>query len=872
MKIVREALLLSILAMVLGGCSEDNPWSGSQGKGGIDLQLSASADVTDAIPVVRSGMPELVAPDVEDFGIELRNMDTDQSMIWQSLEDFHKEGGFDVGNYTLRAFYGNEKECGFDKPCFIGEASVNVLEGRESRVEVKATLANAMISIEYTDAFVNYFTDFSVTAHTEGHANVEFGRNETRAGFVAPGHVALQVSVTNPSGKTAVITPAGFTAKAQHHYHVKFDVNADPVEGAILSVIFDDSLTQEDVKFTLTDELYNTDPPVVEADGFVSGEVVESLSGNSAPNPVKFKAICKSGFKKAILKIAQVGGDKPFNPPFDSELDLMQADEATQYQLQQYGIKVAGLFRNPQQMAIVDLTDLPSHLPEGTFEITFTVTDTLDRDNIEPIVLYLSTLPIELSFISGSAVYEYCGAAITTTPTIDATVTVSYNGLNPEKCIAFKNLCRTGIYKDCKIESVVESKATRGFPRKTYIFNIKVCDVENSPLPMQMWFNGEKYRDGDFTIDVIEPVYSLEVDKFATFAKFRVITDNASDKPTIVNGLTFYNGSKAIDKSLVTTDPEKGILIVEGLSAATPYTIGYSLTKKASGIPEKHTLSFTTEAATNVPNGNFSETPVEDINIPEIQSGGNYSGTRLNNPTYHYLSSIVRNMPAGEWTSINRKTCYTGSTNKNTWFMVPSTFQENGQVIIRSVGYNHSGTTPATYAQTAVYYNPNAPTFTDANKVAGELFLGEYNYTSGKESRNEGYPFSTRPQYLTFDYKYTPVGNEKGYVEISVLDAGNNVIASGSSDLINTENEMRKMTVTISGYNEFGVKAASIRVKFKSSKSSVPAIVIPTGDALNEYKLHNIGNGLRNNTLSANSYHAYASGSELVIDNLKLNY
>ena len=46
MKIFREALLLSLAALALGSCSEDNPWANGRGKGGIDLKLSAMSVIT----------------------------------------------------------------------------------------------------------------------------------------------------------------------------------------------------------------------------------------------------------------------------------------------------------------------------------------------------------------------------------------------------------------------------------------------------------------------------------------------------------------------------------------------------------------------------------------------------------------------------------------------------------------------------------------------------------------------------------------------------------------------------------------------------------------------------------------------------------
>lgn len=856
MKHLTEAVLLSLVALGFGACSEDNPWAGSRGKGGIDLRLAATADVEDAVPMVRAGAPELTAPDVADFAIELKNLDTDQVVTWQSLSDFNDEAGFDVGSYTLTAFYGNINECGFDKACFKGEANVNVLEGRESQVEVVAQLANAMVSVDYTDAFKEYFRDYSVTAHTDGHANVTFGRNETRAGFLTPGDVTLQVSLTNPSGKSVTVTPAQFPAAARHHYHVTFDVNSDPMGGAELLITFDESLTQEKVVFNLSDEIYDAAAPLVSAEGFESGSPVEVLSGNAAPKPLKFEVICKGGLQKAMLKIAQISGTTQYQPPFDKELDLMTADESTQYQLEQNGIKVSGFFKNPDTMGIVELTDLPKYLPEGTYEITLTVTDQAGRDNETPVVLNLSTLPINLSVVNASAVYVYPGTAVTTTPTVDATVTVTYNGFHPENTISFQNLCRDGLYKDCDIVEVKESTLTRGFPDKTYIFNIKVCDVENSPLPMKLLFNG--VEKADFEMEVIEPEYTMIADPFATYARFKVSTDNADDLPTIINGLTLYKDGVAVDKSLITTDPEKGIIAMDGLDPDTEYTIGHSLTKRPAGLPDSQTLKIHTEKIVDLENGDFSNTH-QTINR-NMQVGGVWRAGFID---YTNWSQVKVDEPIG-WASINAKTFYEGAKTVNSWFTVVSTYMENGQVVIRSVGYDHNGTLPSKTSSNKNYYNSNTPSI--ASKASGELFLGSYSY-NGSESRSDGKAFASRPASLSFDCSYAPNGSDTGLAKVEVLDASGKVIASGTRT-INANGEMHTESIALDGY-PIGSKAASIRIQFKSSRGD---FTVTTPDpSVDNYK-GTLPVTPYHCNLGENNYHSYASGSVLRIDNVKLNY
>ncbi len=861
MKLTFKNVALGLALVGLASCANEAPWgNGSRGKGAINLKLTADADVEDALPSVRAGAPELVAPDAADFSIEMRNLDTDQVQTWRTLEEFNSVEGFDVGTYTLTAYYGNINDCGFYKPYFMGKADVNVLEGRESSVDVTAQLANVMLSVDYTDAFRNYFRDFSVTAHTDGHANVVFGRSETRAGFIAPGDVTLQMTLTNPSGKTITITPAQFPAVARHHYHVTFDVNADPMGSATLEIVFDDSLTSQNVTFNLSDELYNAEAPIVHAEGFTSGQMVEALSGNPAPSQLKFETICKAGIQNAVLKIAQVDGSTPYTPPFETELDLVQADESTQYQLGENGIKVAGIFKNPTEMAIVDLTDLPRYLPEGTFEITFTVTDALGRNNDGPVTLNLSTLPIKLEVTGGSAVYEYPGAAVTTTPTVDATVMVTYNGLNPAECISFKNKCRTGIFKDCDIIEVKESTRTRSFDEKTYIFNIKVCDVETSPLPMELWFNGVKRSD--FTIEIIEPEYRLIADPFATYARFKVETANAEDIPTIVNGLTLYKKGIAIDKNQVETDPEKGLLTIDGLTPNTEYFIGHSLTTRLNGIPESQTFKILTETDAQIPNNDFTQKE-RTIDWNPITAGGQYKYGATNMWNH---SSIEIDTPKS-WATLNPLTCYRNATVQNTWFCVPSTLMKDNDndndVVIRTVAYDHNGILPSVDdhgLSVRAKYSRNKPA-SFANKASGELFLGSYSY-NGSPSRTDGVTFTSRPTSINFSYNYEPIEGEVGAMYIGVVGEDGSILSESRVDIKSNNTEM---TVTLPSY-PFGKKAATLRLSFKSSKNVID-VPVPKD-------IQDVTNttGLGGQTIPANQYKSLCVGSKLTLHKVELNY
>lgn len=853
MKIRNQAILLSLVALGLGACSEDNPWASQRGKGGIDLKLSASADVKDAIPLVRSGVPELAAPDAANFAIELRNMETDMAQTWQTLEDFNAEGSFDVGVYTLTAFYGNEHECGFDKPYFKGEATVNVFEGRETAVEVTAELANSMLSIDYTDEFKAYFADYSVTAHTAGESMVNFSSNETRAGFVTPGEVVLELALVKPGGESTRINASTFPAAARHHYHVTFNVNADPVGGAAIVITFDDSLTQEDVKISLTDELFTSEGPMLTPNGFTPGEMVEVLSGNMSETPLKFEAICKGGIKSAVLTVA---ADGSYTPPFGREVELVGANEALQAQLEQNGVKVAGIFKNPAEMAVVDVTSLSRYLPEGNYQVSLRVTDKLDRVS-EPVTLALTTRPVVLNFIEGSAIYSYPGNEITDQKTVDATVKVSYNGINPQSNISFQNKCRTGVYKNCEVVSVEESTRTRAFEEKTYIFHIRVCDAETSPLPMRMLFHEQQWGD-DFTIDVVEPKFTLEADPFATYARFRVVAEDPAQTATIANGLTIYRNDQAVAKERLKVDAESGILTLIDLASDQDYKIAYSLTNKVNGVPAENTFMMHTEAAAQIPNRAFTEIE-RTINQSGVNAGGQY---KYGFTTMQNKSSIVVDTPVG-WATLNPLTCWFGASNVNTWFCVPSTLMSGTSVLIRTVAYDHAGVSPELDnhgAAVRAKYSRNKPA-SFASKASGELFLGTYSF-DGTESRTDGIAFTSRPSSVTLDYSYTPVAGEVGELTVALVGADGSVLCRTSADITSSSTTM---TVQLPAY-PFGVKAAGIRLSVKSSKEVID-VPVPSD-------IQDVSNttSLSGQTIPANQYKSLCVGSQLLLKSVNLNY
>ncbi|MDE6023548.1 MAG: hypothetical protein K2G13_08615, partial [Muribaculaceae bacterium] len=162
------------------------------------------------------------------------------------------------------------------------------------------------------------------------------------------------------------------------------------------------------------------------------------------------------------------------------------------------------------------------------------------------------------------------------------------------------------------------------------------------------------------------------------------------------------------------------------------------------------------------------------------------------------------------------------------------------------------------------WYNTNVPSFTTF--AAGELFLGTYSY-DGTEHRVDGTEFCSRPSSIEFDYTYTPIGDDRAYVKVFVLNSSNEVISSSETTITGSKD---KFSLDLPDY-KFGEKAAKLSILFRSSSSENPQnfVHIPQGSELDEgFGALNFGD----KNLGDNNYHAVATGSVLIIDNVKAIY
>jgi hypothetical protein len=141
----------------------------------------------------------------------------------------------------------------------------------------------------------------------------------------------------------------------------------------------------------------------------------------------------------------------------------------------------------------------------------------------------------------------------------------------------------------------------------------------------------------------------------------------------------------------------------------------------------------------------------------------------------------------------------------------------------------------------------------ESYQCAGEIFIGTANNGGGHAS--EGHPFYSRPQKLSFRYKYSPYESEQFQVKAWVKNEAGEIIASGQTDSGPASSSWAEYVLPLT-YTKFDSKAATIFISFRSASCKDDEIAYKLGTSLE---------------MGGTSYNGHI-GRVLKIDNVELIY
>lgn len=760
-----------MLAAVMSGCSNESPFGSNYGGISPTALLDGSVDT----PMSR-GSISLNLPDEADLSLRLTAQDGSMSKEWARVSDFNTSEQFKVGTYTLEAWHGTAGAEGFECEHFYGSTSVTVRDGETTPVSVSASLAQAALTIEYSDAFRSYMSSWSSKANS-----VNFSQDETRHALVQPGPVAIYADFVKPNGKEGKgVKVAEFTAQPKTHYTVTIDVNEGQAGQTSLTVSYNDDMETVEHTVDISDMVLEAPAPSVTAEGFSSGDVLEAVEGMNFSNDLIFNISAGAGISAvrlstASLSLAQQG--------WPAEINLIGASAADQATLTSLGFESLGLFRNPDKMAVIDLKGIISHLTYMTTDnnTTFTVVveDNYGRAS-EPVsvTVSLEKLVLELEAPNGLMAGE------------DLDVLLKYNGQNPSENVYFEYRNTLGVWT--RVPSATFSAPSRstatytvtlgGLPEYAEQVTLRAaCNMASGSVIS----NEVTTKPADFEVRV-QPN-----DVYATGVYATVYGKAGQAQEEIAPKAQYLVSTDGKTYTSVTATAVDLFKYVSGLTPGTKYWIRASVDGMCCAP-----VTFTTEAAAQIPNSDF------ESSWSTVSSESNWA-----------------NMALPGWGTNNAMTTSQGG-NYN-YVRISGTIQTDGNpgkgVLIRSVGWGSGNTAVGTVEGVAkMKYGDTGLLHLGATRSARP---DGYSGTAGPLTTDDlecGIDFTSRPSGISFQYKYAPKNSaDRGQMEYWIKDEQGNILQSGT-EVLNPAGDFVTKNIALS-YAPGTAKAAKLYVKFLST-------------------------------------------------------
>lgn len=840
--------LVAALAVSMAACSDDqDPAFEANGSKG---RINVSVDLNTRVQTSAGSRSGKEYGDVTDADLTLRLVSEDGSYdkSWP-IAEFPSDGQYKVGRYTIEAFYGSADDEGFESPHYYGSQTITVRENEVTSARISASLANAMVSVDYTEAFKKYFTSWSSEIVSPAANTISLLADETRPVYIKPGTTHLFVNVTKPSGATARLQPADIVTEARHHYHVTFDVNNGGVSDAQLVITFDDMLAQEEVVVDLSDELMNSPAPVITPRGFTSGEPLHVVEGIPFEGDLSMLVMARGTLSQ--LPMVTVSPDLTALG-WPADLDLGAASAGQQSLLQQLGFASHGVFDPVKsQMAQIDFSKVVANLKyvEGRTNenrFTFYAKDRMTKVS-EPVELVVIVDKMELNLTDGFV--------LTGANTMSALL--EYPGPNIEQNVKVQIFNERGTWTDCQYTATPVARAGN-----TYKLTITVPANQAQYRMRAIFRNNEASASEALLVTPAERELSVAAPVNSVWAKtadlvFTSATSEYTDAQLAASCTVMIAADGEDYRAASLSRGSGNTVTLTGLTPGKRYT-AYAYIGANSGRASLP-VTFSTEAATQLPNAGMEDwikgageshwetmypwtattgSPWGTNNPMTTSQGGNYGYTRISGTISTQLNNsedFVNKLSADQCAA------HTGSN----------------AAIIQTVGWGSGNSATGSKGSSGkTKYIDAGLLHLGADRTARPSGYGDVSGTISTTDLNCGLAFASRPQSMSFWYKYFPRnGSDKGYAEVTVYNEAGAVLATAKVNLDAASTYTQK-TLTLS-YPAGCAKAAKIYVKFLSTNSE---------SFLTKSDANLAGPGFAN--LNRGTF----MGSQLVIDDIALNY
>ena len=722
-----------------------------------------------------------------------------------------------TGDYTIEASYGTDTDEGWDSPYYYGSQDFTVSKDNETQIELPVQLANAIINIAYTDGFVQYLDNYTVTVTSSSGTDFmwrdEWKDDGSHELYVVPGTILLTVEFTKPNGTEATIQIDPFEAEAQHRYTVTLDVDYND---ETLSVTTDDTVVEKQYDIDISDAnlpRLAPKPTILLSEDFTPGMEVDVVSGNKHDTPLIATIVARGGIKSAQLT---------FESAFLTSMNItspveLTDDNANLKKLTELGLVTRGLTANPDIFAIVDFSQLVANIAyvngeNNSSSFSLTVADKHDVSSDPADLFTLNVEKLNLEILDGSAINDLGHAE----------VIVRYNGSSPDN---IEIVTRNDWGRDISLDIAKREKGNRN---GTYNLIIE-DELITLDKPLTIRAKAPNIESAEFTLEV--PPFRLmeeETNAFAKYAYATVLFTTPEAAADYKNSIKFEaaSDSKHTDYKAVTSefvsdnfaDNTSHLTAVYKLTGLTPGT-NYVFHATVPNVETTESAPLLTEKEEQI--------KYSDMEEWDIQPGG----------SSYWWKSYLGPADSTPWGTMNLITTSAGGSGTNI-------FNHDGCAYVARSGTDR--TNDAKSGNYAAVVKTIGWGYSDANNgmnakhvTAGSLHIGTTPNVDNEPTY--GMSFNSRPSALKFWYKYVPRNSvDFGSVEIWIEDANGNIIVKKQKNITEHQDYTEFNEIHLE-YPSNAAKAKTICIVFKSSIN--PDCLTATDANLTKPKFGNLSDG-----------------------------
>lgn len=756
-------VLLLVTIVLVSACESEQKQS-NKATGMLSLQLAASKDVINTTTRTEGGSSgnegdntenDDSVPNVGDFTIALMDGNVVKTS-WDKFSEYPKYAVLPVGTYVLKAYYGSSDKEGFESPYYEGTQEITIEDDATVEANITCYLTNVKVTVEYTDAFKKYFSDYTTTVQSASGIPVVFSKNEVRAAYVKPGTITVYANVKKQNGQSAKLNVLDIDeAKAREFYRLKLDIDAG---SATLKISFDDTTVEKPIEINVSDDILNMQPPFFTASGYSSGEMQEIKEGSSI-SPLSMLITARNGIKKCVL-ITQ--STSLLAQGWPASIDLVNPKGEDLEKMKTLGLSMRGLSTNVDKMATLDFSEVISNLQyiggddENTFSIV--VIDRIGRVNEQEEVIKVKVLD-----------NQFAVGTVDALP-VNATSFILPITLDGDLTTIKYQYQENGVWLDI----VPSSIASEGINHQV---TITLPFMIGKDLSMKISCGS---RTEELMISVKPLIFSLqasEMDCWATKAIIHLVYNDIAELDYLQNNMTLQYMENGTDNWVTTkcTVDDEGLAEMTGLLEDQEKARTYQVRAVCvNGVVSTNVVTITTEIAKQLPNAGF-----ESWSWNQTDKNGKPITKNLDLVYWKKWFPWAENEAGEGWNTLNEKTTQDGAAPSK-FFGLPTPPYVGCCYVANSGTIPTTDCTSGTYAALVrtVGWGSGSAAAGGASKKgdAGYLYLGTLNKSS--YTPQYGIEFSSRPSGVSFMCKYKPKNPvDKFIAKIVVLDSEGNIIS-----------------------------------------------------------------------------------------------